>query len=509
MTFRGGTRDVSTIVTAGGSSLRRAVLVPWVLARRSGTTSIPYRTGRPVVELSLVLGGALEVLLADLILGPTWLRVVVAVLELVVLGGLLLLVLAFRAYPHEVVGGFLRVRYGAVFEMAVPLGMIQAVTHRPTINGQRKTVEISRDVLCVPFMGATNLEVTLGSPVGVALPKGAGGQVRAVRVWAADPGAGRTLIMGAGQATARATETAAGQGLAAGGQSAAAGKGSAAWVRALRWTGLLVLATEIVLVVTGVLPWRLAAVVLAVTEGTLTLIGLIAGAALLRGYRRGRAGGRSRSQALSDGLALLLPPVVADLVRRELAVLGVLALGVLHRRQVDPGDVVVGRGRAAARRLLPSGTALLVSGAVVLGARAPGGWVWAVTGAVLAHLGALAVAFGLSGTVRPHVLRGRTLIVRWGLRGEVVVPLASVAGVCPEGSDPGTAGGGGGRFTVPGGGRFTVPGGGRARVLITLGVPVDVGTGIGPTRSARTLDVPVDDLPEALMHLRAAAPGPP
>jgi hypothetical protein len=172
MTFRGGTRDVSTIVTAGGSSLRRAVLVPWVLARRSGTTSIPYRTGRPVVELSLVLGGALEVLLADLILGPTWLRVVVAVLELVVLGGLLLLVLAFRAYPHEVVGGFLRVRYGAVFEMAVPLGMIQAVTHRPTINGQRKTVEISRDVLCVPFMGATNLEVTLGSPVGVALPPG-------------------------------------------------------------------------------------------------------------------------------------------------------------------------------------------------------------------------------------------------------------------------------------------------------------------------------------------------
>ncbi|MGX8903724.1 hypothetical protein ACR820_34825 [Streptomyces netropsis] len=70
------------------------------------------------------------------------------------------------------------------------------------------------------------------------------------------------------------------------------------WLRRGRWAGLSVLLAEIVLVAAGALDWRIAAGVLAVTEGTLAVLGLVFGAALVRGYRQLRGGGSGRRAAL-------------------------------------------------------------------------------------------------------------------------------------------------------------------------------------------------------------------
>jgi hypothetical protein len=466
------------VIVAGGVSLRKAVSALWlgrqVRSREMVTSSVAYQDGIGALVFVMLLSSVVEVVLVDLLLSALWMRLLGLTLGLLALLGLLSFVVALRAYPHRVTDEVLTIHYGACFELSIPLELVAAVTQRKAMITQKRTAEIRDGVLSLPVMGVTNLVVKLDSPIKVHLRKSAVADVREIRLFAVDPVSGAQKLQNGGLQVADDRVT-------------AGPPPRPRWARALRWAGPVVLVVEIALVTTGLLDWRVAAGVIAVTEGILAVLGIAAGAALVSQYRRCRAEERSRADSLSEAAFFLMPTPMAVIVRKELSFIRVLGLALARRTEgARTGDVPLGYGAMCRKVLLGLALVLLGVGTTLLTGLASG-VPWFVLGIILVYVSVLTATVGLASKVRPHVLRGDVLLVRWGLHQELEVPLGTVASIDAERPQRGR------KHADTEADYFSVPTSGRELVAIWLDEPITVPTRLGRHMLTRTILLPVDD----------------
>jgi hypothetical protein len=466
------------VIAAGGVSLRKAVSALWlgrkVRSREVEASSVAYQDGIGALVSVMVLSSVVEVVLVDLVLSVLWMRLLGLTLGLLALLVLVSFVVALRAYPHRVTDGVLTIHYGACFELAIPLELLGTVTGRKAMITQKRTAEVRDSVLSLPVMGVTNLVLELDSPIKVHLRKSGVAAVREIRLFAVDPVSGAQKLQSGG--------------LYVGDDSVTEGPPPRPrWAQALRWAGPLVLLVEIALVTTGLLDWRIAAGVIAVTEGALTVLGIAAGAALVSRYRRCRAADRSRTDSLSEAFFFLMPAPMAGLVRKELSFVRVLGLALARRSEgARPGDVPLAYGAVSRKALLGLALVLLAAGTTLLTGLASG-VPWFVLGIILVYASVLTTAVGLASNVRPHVLRGEVLLVKWGLHQELEVPLGSVRSIAVERAQRAR------RRPDPDANCFPVPASGRELVVIGLDEPIAVPTRLGRQKLAQTILLPVDE----------------
>ncbi|MBB4890962.1 hypothetical protein FHS38_007055 [Streptomyces netropsis] len=502
----------ANVIGGGGVSVVAALRAPVrgvlrVFGRRGVEgVSIPGQEGAGAGVFVVVFLSVVEIALVDALLSAPWARVAALLAGLAVAYVMVGFAVALVACPHRLAAGKLTVSYGAAFRAEVPLHLVEEVAERRAMTGQSRTAEVSDGVLWVPVMSVTNVVLRLREPARLEAGR-ATGAVREIRIHAADPGAAVRAVRGALAAgpvprpspgapqpspvprpspAPRTGPGVAGEGpgvarLSPGVAGEAAGQ-APRWLRRLRWAGLLVLLAEVVLVASGLLDWRIAAGVLAVTEGVLLVLGLVFGAAFVSGYRRLRRAGLGRRAALGGAFFSLVPPPVAEIVRHELSVWGVLARAVAFRTQQERGEARLGRA--------PGPGWAPVAAAVVLAAGAAGLPAWlgpapvVLAGAlVLLYAAAVAAAFAVAGRVRRHGVCGGRVVLRWGLRHMVVFPLAAV-------EDAGIADAAGQRSSES---RFVVPGRAAGALVLRLGSPVEVPARMGALRPVMTIVVPLPD----------------
>lgn len=118
----------------------------------------------------------------------------------------------------------------------------------------------------------------------------------------------------------------------------------------LRWAGPVVLAVELVLLLTGRLSLGEAAVVFVAVEAVLALAALAQGAAAVRSYRTARGGGADGEAAFEAAARAVLPGPIAAMVLHEAQLIHSLLLWVRGRQHgMPPGAVAVPYGRDGRR----------------------------------------------------------------------------------------------------------------------------------------------------------------
>ncbi|MFE1029278.1 hypothetical protein ACFW5I_32795 [Streptomyces sp. NPDC058818] len=464
----------SAVITGGGASLGAALRAPWqALRKRTDGVVIPSQEGGTLGVGVILFLSVLEIVLVDLMLSAPWSRLLALTAGCAAAYTMVGFAVALSSYPHRIANGTLTVSYGASFHARVPMGLIREVTTRRTVADQRRTAVVKDGVLSVPVMSTSNLVLKLHKPVRVEAGTivGTAGEIH-IHVLDA-PGAlkavrevleGRT-VEGTPKPAAPATSPAP----------------VPARLRRLRWAGLAVLLIEILLVTTGLLDWRIAAGILVVTEGTLTILGLVFGAAFISQYRRLRRTGWGRRAAFKAAFFALLPPPVAQMVRHELSVWGILALAVTFRTQAQPGDTRLGRvgigGPAAALAVLlaAAGVSLLVGVAVIP--------LTLVGSIALLYAAAAAAAFALTGRVRPHTVTTERIVLRWGTHQSMDIPLKTMAGVETAATSE----------AVPSPSGFRVPGRAPEALVLQLGEPAQAPVRMGITRPVTSVVVPLSD----------------
>jgi hypothetical protein len=197
---------------------------------------------------------------------------------------------------------------------------------------------------------------------------------------------------------------------------------------ALRWSTVVVLVVEAIVVRAGRLSWGAALAGLILFELVAWL--LAAGQVLIaaRAFRRGRAAGHSVGTSLDGAVRAVLPPPLAFLVRREVLLVASLTRWVLRRPDVPPGAVAIAYHRAQ-RVMSVVFLGLGVGELVVIEVVVP----WETVRWVLLVLGiwTLLVLLALVGgnVVRPHLAGAQGLRLRWGDWLDVDVPADRIAGV--------------------------------------------------------------------------------
>ncbi|WP_425443062.1 hypothetical protein [Streptomyces radiopugnans] len=178
-----------------------ASLVQWAARRPhgvgSGDRAVPYAGGQAALVYGLLFAAVVETAVLA-VLPAEWPVVHAAVLVLDVWG--VALVLGFHAAcaarPHVVgADGSLRVRYGALVDVAVPAGSVTAVRVEHRFPPGR-TVEVSGGVLDLAVGGRTTVTVELGAPVEVVRPLGGRERARVLRLYADDPRAAGAALRG-------------------------------------------------------------------------------------------------------------------------------------------------------------------------------------------------------------------------------------------------------------------------------------------------------------------------
>ncbi|MEU2607180.1 hypothetical protein [Streptomyces albus] len=172
----------------------------WLARRRTGVgpcdLAAPYSAAQAATLLGLGFVCVVEtVVLALLVTSPP----VHAVL-LVVDGYGLLTVTGLHAAcvvrPHVVhPDGSLRLRYGALLDVAIPAGLIASASVDRRFDGGQPAV--SEETLTVPVGGQTSVTVQLTGPVTFRRPLGAVGTARTLRLHTEEPDAMvRALLRG-------------------------------------------------------------------------------------------------------------------------------------------------------------------------------------------------------------------------------------------------------------------------------------------------------------------------
>ena len=191
-----------------------------------------------------------------------------------------------------------------------------------------------------------------------------------------------------------------------------------------------------------------------------------------------------------------MPTPMAAVVRKELGFLRVLTLALARRTEAQqPGDIRFGYGSGFRKVLLSVALVPLAAGSTVIGLASSTPWI--IVGSILLYVALLTTAVGLASKVRPHVLRGDSLLVRWGLHQELEVPVGSVGSIEVERPQRSRRRG----DSAPD--RFAIPAAGRQRVVLGLAVPIAVPTSFGRRRYAKTVLLPVDDASSVLLAIQA------
>lgn len=465
-----------TVISGGGVSLGAALRAPWQALRKPrGGVVIPGHEGSAVGVGVILFLSALEIVLVDLMLSAPWSRLLALAAGLAAAYLMAGFAVAMSAFPHRISDGTLTLSYGASFHVRVPLNLIREVTARRTFSDQQRTAAVKDGVLSVPVMSTSNVVLKLREPTRVEAGKTVGA-VREIHFHALNPADAAQALRDA-LADKTSEETSKPSAPATSTPTYAAQVPT--WLRRLRWAGLIVLLVEILLVTTGLLDWRIAAGILVVTEGTLALLGVVFGAAFVNQYRKLRRTGRGRRAALGEAFFSLLPPPIAEMVRHELSVWGILARAATFRTQARPGETRLGRVGvgalpAAMTVLLAAGGASLVTG---VGVNA-----FTLVGGLLLEYGAAAAAaFALAGRVRPHTVGEGRIVLRWGTHQGVDIPLESVTGVETASA------------AAPSESQFRVPGRAAEALVLRLSKPVEVPARLGIMRPVTTVVVPVSN----------------
>ncbi|MEV0120421.1 hypothetical protein AB0I16_02515 [Streptomyces sp. NPDC050703] len=464
------------LITGGGASIGAAARAPLAaLGKRGGGTAIPSQDGSAVGVGVILFLSVVEIVLVDLMLSSPWARLVALAAGLVACYLMTGFAVALSAYPHRLADGALTVSYGASFHARVPLDLISEVTQRRVFSDQQRTAAVDGGVLSLPVMSTTNVVLKLHGTARLEAGKTVG-EIQEIRIHATDAPGAVTFIRRAMEGTLPAAEAAE----TAGPPAPAPGQ-VPTWLRRLRWAGLLVLVIEILLVTTGLLDWRIAAGILVVTEGTLSVLGLVFGAAFISQYRKLRRTGRGRRAALGEAFYSLLPPPIAEMVRHEVSVWGILALAVTFRTQAGPGERPLGRagfgwGAGALAALLAAAGITLITRAGV--SPLP------IAGTVaLLYAAAAAAAFAAAGTVRPHTVGREGIVLRWGMHHSARIPFTAISHVQDE-ERPGQR---------PAEDGFRVPGRASEAIEFHFREHVEVPARLGALRPVTTLVVPVAD----------------
>ncbi|MEU1131055.1 hypothetical protein ABZ383_14525 [Streptomyces sp. NPDC005900] len=469
------TRQVGT----RGVSVGGALAAPWVARRnRAENGAVTYQESVGAGVAIILCLSVLEIVLVDLVLDTLWVRLVAAAAGIA--AGYLLIgfSMALSAYPHQVANGRLRIRYGATFAADVNTSLITSVSGQRRGGDYRRTAEVIDGALIVPVMGVTNVLVALDSPVEMELRKNVI-SLQEIRFFATEPETAVQLVRAAIEGTPPVPPQ------APSAPDAESRPQVPGWLRRLRWAGLLILLAEIVLVTSGILDWRIAAGILAVTEGTLAVLGVVYGAAFVSQYRNLRRVGVPRAEAFSSSFFALLPPPMAELVRREMSIFRVIALAAARRTERSRlGGIPLGYGRDGRRVSTVLAVLLATAGAVVLATVSPTLPRY-VVGVPLLYGALLTAAMAAASSTRPHVSHGGALRLRWGLHQELVVPIETLEEVRAEPSK--SASGQDGTPDV-----FLVPCQGRGALVLRLASPVEVPTRLGSRRPAMTVVAPVD-----------------
>lgn len=196
-------------------------------------------------------------------------------------------------------------------------------------------------------------------------------------------------------------------------------------MRALRSATPVVLAVELVLVLTGWLSPGEAVVAFVVIEAALA-VALVQGATAVRRYGAARRGGADRESAFEAAARTALPGPIATVALHEAKWVHTLLLWVRGRQHgVPPGAVVISYGRDG-RAVCIAFLVVSVVELVVVELILP----WPTVRLVLLLLGvygALIVLGLIAGPiVRPHVLTKDSLRLRAGTRADITLPLHSI-----------------------------------------------------------------------------------
>ncbi|HYN95503.1 MAG TPA: hypothetical protein VES42_16775 [Pilimelia sp.] len=176
-------------------------LYRWVFRRPAGLEPGAEAFGYtgvvlPILMIFIILS-TVEIPLLDLILRHVlpWDGVRVAALALGVYGVLWMvgLLAMLRVNPHVVGPAGLRVRNGASIDLVLPWDAVTAVRKRYRALPSNKSVQFEGEgagrVLVLGLGGQTSVDVVLGRPMVVPLPKAGGEPVGELRIYADDPDA--------------------------------------------------------------------------------------------------------------------------------------------------------------------------------------------------------------------------------------------------------------------------------------------------------------------------------
>ncbi|MBB1244305.1 hypothetical protein GL263_12150 [Streptomyces durbertensis] len=196
----------------------------------------------------------------------------------------------------------------------------------------------------------------------------------------------------------------------------------------LKWTALLVVLAEVLLVWTGTVPLADAVVVVVVVEGLLLAVVLLGALRVRHVYREQRADAPDGFTAATRAIEAVLPRPMGKLIAAELALQRALLLLALRRRDVPPGGAGVGYHRALSGILWAVLAVTLVEIAVVHLA-VP----WPTVRVVLLVLSVVGLwwftAFFASLVAYPTTVHDGRLRIRFSATVDVAVPLTGVESV--------------------------------------------------------------------------------
>jgi hypothetical protein len=166
-------------------------LARWIARRPAGigpgAEAFGYTRSVTPIMWTVIVVSAIEVPAVDLLLPWPSVRKValgLGIWGLVWMVGALAMI---RVHPHVVDPHGLRIRRGIAVDIRIPWDAVAEVraTTRTLPSGRR--VQIEDDLLRLPMLSQTNVDVLLHRPVTVALPGGHSTAITAVHCWADDP----------------------------------------------------------------------------------------------------------------------------------------------------------------------------------------------------------------------------------------------------------------------------------------------------------------------------------
>ncbi|MFI6478492.1 hypothetical protein ACIBH1_11190 [Nonomuraea sp. NPDC050663] len=153
---------------------------------RPGVTPFGYFRGQSSTLLVWLFAMTLEGVALYFLIPWPWLHQAMVVLHLYSVVLILGVIAACRTRTHLIGDGELRIRYGAAFDLRIPLHLVESARTDAKIH-DGGVVTLADDRLDVVVSSQTNVTIRLSEPVTVTRPLGKTGTASLIRVHADDP----------------------------------------------------------------------------------------------------------------------------------------------------------------------------------------------------------------------------------------------------------------------------------------------------------------------------------